>query len=130
MKKFVASIIFLAASSPVITPTACAVELRVATASEYVGVWRLINIPDAKIGTPGANDKSPFRGPCQFFIVDGSGDWWHMHVETASGDADTKKDCPQTLSDVKKCLQFLPVGPRKLLRISGRLLIRPSGYLH
>jgi hypothetical protein len=129
IKKIVASTIFLAGGWAVTANTACAVELRAATAEEYVGVWRLINIPDANLVTPGANAKSPFRGPCEFFIVDGDGDWWSVHVETASGNADSRRDCPKNLSEVKSFFAIASGGSPKTSAYKWKIVNPNLGLL-
>jgi hypothetical protein len=129
IKKLVVSTIFMAGTWSLFTNTSRAVEMRAATASEYVGVWRLINIPDSKMGIPGANDKSPFRGPCQFFIVDGDGDWWSMHFETASGEVDSKKNCPKTLSEVKSLFAISSGGSPKTSAYKWKIVNPSLGLL-
>ena len=67
------------------------------TATEFVGYFKLIPIPNDK--QPSRDlAKPPFQGLCQYFVHQPNQDWVHVDMKNLGGDAETQARCNHTRS--------------------------------
>jgi hypothetical protein len=75
---------------------------RPATAQEFIGYWRVINISNDKHGSPIKNEQTGYSNPCQFLIHSADGVWKNITISNLHGDA--PRDCPTTRAAIDVAL--------------------------